>query len=183
MKYTEYETELSLICKSSLFLGVEPEEIYAIAEVVKAIEFAEGDIIFNEGSIDNCLFLIARGRAEIFHMTDTGEEDLVMDMGVNDFFGEMAFLTGEPRTATVRSKGDSKLLKISYDQFMISPVFTDYVRTRIVINIAKKLALRLTEENKHYIKKLSAVRTYYADMDVNSIVKLSRQIAAIKRKH
>ncbi len=181
LKYNEYETEL--ICKSSLFAGLEEEDIIKIAENVETLEFNEGDVIFSEDSLDNCLYLVVRGQIEIVRINEKHEETLITILSLNDFFGEMAFLTGEARTATARSKENSKLIKLDYDEFMMASAFSDYSKNKVILNIAKKLALRLTKVSHDYVKLLNVHNDYFNDMDSRSIFALSSKISEVRNKY
>lgn len=181
MKFNEYETEL--ICKSSLFAGLECEQIMAIVENVEVLSFNDGDIIFKEGSIDNSIYLVVRGQIEILRSGNFEEEMIITILALNDFFGEMAFLTGEARTATVRSKGSSKLIRFGYDEFVNTTSYSEHSKNKIILNIAKKLALRLTKVSHDFVRVRNVYKDYFDDMDSQTISELSVKISGIRNKY
>lgn len=65
------------------------------------LSYSAGDVIMFEGAPGTSMFLIADGRVEV-HTRDTAGMPLVLaTLGPGEFFGEVAMLTGRPRTATV----------------------------------------------------------------------------------
>ena len=68
--------------------------------------------VVEEGANDGALFLVKQGSLEIF--TKSGER--IGKVGPNEFFGEVSFLTGVPRTANITTTQDSELLRIERDE-------------------------------------------------------------------
>ena len=64
--------------------------------------FAAGDAIVTQGEQGLGLYLIQTGRVEVVRAHDGGEQRLAT-LGPGEYFGEIALLTDQPRTATVRA--------------------------------------------------------------------------------
>jgi CRP-like cAMP-binding protein len=74
-----------------------------VADKMKRETFEEGTVIIRQGEEGDKFYLIRRGAVDV--IIDEGQpsrEMLVLKEG--DFFGEIALITGQPRTATVRAK-------------------------------------------------------------------------------
>ena len=74
--------------------------------------FGGDEIICREGDAGDAFFVLRRGTVEVVARGVGGHETHVVDLTAPAFFGEMAMLTGEPRAATVRAKGDAELLVV-----------------------------------------------------------------------
>lgn len=98
-----------------------------------------GDIIFHEGESSNFIYYIAGGTYSVFH----NKRHVGMISPADIFMGEMSFLLNNRRSATVRSEGDGKLLKISRRDFI--SVIKDYPHYGIFV--AKLLAQKLVRAN------------------------------------
>ena len=75
-----------------------------------------GEVLAREGDVADALFIVIGGRLEVVIERD-GEEHLLGHVGRGELVGEMALVTREPRTATVRALRDTQLLRLDADDF------------------------------------------------------------------
>jgi hypothetical protein len=73
-----------------------------------------GEIVITEGDPGDTVFLIASGSVRILVMGGHGRALEIRRLDAGDFFGEVAALSGQPRTATVVATTDCDLLEIDY---------------------------------------------------------------------
>ena len=88
-----------------LFEGFSPEELVAVIHGLKLLNFAPGDILVAEGGRGDSLFILASGSVKAFVRNPKGDYVKVNELGEGAFFGEIAMLTGRPRTATITAAG------------------------------------------------------------------------------
>ena len=74
--------------------------------------FGRGEAVIEEGMEGDSMFILVRGVAQV-SISKNGALIRVGSLRAGDCFGEMSFLTGEPRTATVRAEKDCEVLEIS----------------------------------------------------------------------
>jgi serine/threonine-protein kinase len=82
-----------------------------ISEVVSAgewLDFAKGEIILAEGELETAFYVIAKGGVEV-----RKGDVAVGTMHQGDCFGEIAFLTHEPRQASIYARTDVTLMRVS----------------------------------------------------------------------
>jgi CRP-like cAMP-binding protein len=111
---------IRLLSRCDLLRHLPPEEIEVILPSVRSRRLAPSEILFRAGDPGDALYIVARGRVEILAdppaaATPVGQT--LASLGEGEAFGEMALLTGGPRTATVRSAGESELLAIGREDF------------------------------------------------------------------
>jgi CRP-like cAMP-binding protein len=73
--------------------------------------FTDGQIIVGEGEMSREMYIIQRGRVEVVKWL-RGRPVVLATLERGSFFGEMSLLESQPRSATVRAKGDTDLLVI-----------------------------------------------------------------------
>ncbi len=120
-----------LLRKVPFFREMPPEEFGGIANKLRQRTFPSGQAIIKQGEKGESLFLIARGVVRVSLKKDSVDKDLATLMA-GDFFGEMALLHKEPRTATCRAVTPCALYELKHDDF-------DELRTKYPV-IQKALA-------------------------------------------
>jgi CRP-like cAMP-binding protein len=103
--------------------------------------FGSGEIICREGDPGDAFFVLRRGAVEVVARSASGQETHITDLTAPAFFGEMALLTGEPRSATVRAKGDAELLVVEHSGF--EALFK--TRPSVAAAVSRVLATRQSE--------------------------------------
>ncbi len=97
-----------------------PSELEKLARTAEAQLFAEGELIVRKGETADDMYIVRTGAVAVLMPSNgngKGKKHEVAALGPGKFFGEMALMTGEPRTADVVAKTDSELLVISHGAF------------------------------------------------------------------
>jgi len=106
--------------------------------------FAKGTVLFREGDLGREMFIVQQGKVQVRKRVGSAEEVLA-ELSVGEFFGEMALLIGQDRSATVEVIEDSRLLIISPETFA-SLLKSDI---EIALKMLKKMAARLRALDEH----------------------------------
>jgi CRP-like cAMP-binding protein len=80
--------------------------------------YEDGDLIVSEGETGAEMFVIQSGRVAVTKKTAEGDL-LLATLERGDFFGEMSLLESQPRSATVRAVGPTKLLAIRSGELLM----------------------------------------------------------------
>lgn len=97
---------------SPLFSDFATEELLAVMRGFELRTFEPGDIVFLEGAPGNSLFVLTTGVVKVFVRDPEGNAKLIRAMEEGAFFGEVAILTGMPRTATIAAASDCEMLEL-----------------------------------------------------------------------
>ncbi|MEE9614282.1 MAG: cyclic nucleotide-binding domain-containing protein [Thermodesulfobacteriota bacterium] len=88
------------------FADLSDEERATVAEIIEEEEFKVGDTIFKESEGGQSLYIIRRGEVKACKMAPDGELLTLTVMKDGEIFGEMSFLDGRPRSATIVAISD-----------------------------------------------------------------------------
>lgn len=85
---------------------INPEELIGKIESLDHLSYPEGEIIVDEGDRGRDLFVLYKGSAQV---SRSGAD--IAGLAPGDMFGEIGFLVGVPRTATVRAGQDCEVFR------------------------------------------------------------------------
>ena len=100
-----------------LLESVEAHLLDAISEEFEWFSLPGGQLLFSQGDTDDSLYVVLSGRLGAFLHGDDGKEILIRQMTAGETVGEMALLSGEPRSATVVALRDTELARLSKAAF------------------------------------------------------------------
>jgi branched-chain amino acid transport system substrate-binding protein len=110
---------INLLKEIELFKHFSEKDQTFISQRIKHHNFRSGQTIFRKGDNGDSLFIIVEG-VVVITINKDGREIELGRLGAENIFGEMALLTGEPRSANVISLTETYLLEIGKD--VIAPV-------------------------------------------------------------
>jgi CRP-like cAMP-binding protein len=128
-----------------LFATLSEDVLWAVSERLLLRHVPAGELVFAEGAPGDALYLIDSGRIEILSDKQSGSVVLAR-MGADEFFGEMALLTGKPRSSSARTASHSNLWVLYRSDF------DDLVNRYPSISLAlsKVLSERLAEMDRRF---------------------------------
>jgi NTE family protein len=97
--------------------SLDPRALRATAAEFDWFSLPGGQVLFRRGDLDDSLYIVLSGRLGAFLPNDQGKEVLVRQMTAGQTVGEMALLSGEPRSATVLALRDTELARLSKSDF------------------------------------------------------------------
>ena len=126
-----------------LFKGIQNDDIIAITNDVQFMEYAKDEVIFEEGDQSDDIYFLLRG----FLSVEVAEGKQVARISPMELFGEMAFISKKPRSATIRALEDkSTVIKFVVDDDAYE-ASTSFAFMRLYKNIATIVAKKLEASN------------------------------------
>ncbi|MGD0211969.1 MAG: cyclic nucleotide-binding domain-containing protein [Terriglobales bacterium] len=117
----------SALRRSELFGSVDAHVLHDLEAELDLINLASGETLFRRGEPGDAMYLIIAGRLRVSvplpNNTNEGianrdaHEKILAELHPGDTLGEMAVLTGEPRSASVYAFRDTQLARLSRDGF------------------------------------------------------------------
>lgn len=128
-----------LLAQTSLFSQTPENVLASITPIMKEEEYLAGGAIFHKGDLGTGMYVIYTGEVAILD----GDTELAR-FGRGDFFGELALLDTEARSATAEAITDVRLLRIDQDDFY------DLMeeRSEVLRSIVRSLSGRIRRQNE-----------------------------------
>lgn len=99
---------------SALLSELSAEELMELMGRMSLRSFGEGETVVREGEEGHSLYIIRNGKVKV--VTRVKDEEVILArLGEGDFFGEVSFLTGRPRTADIIAEEPSELMELCRD--------------------------------------------------------------------
>jgi CRP/FNR family cyclic AMP-dependent transcriptional regulator len=147
--------EQELLRSVPVFSELTDADIASLGRVASRRRYPKDAVVFFENEQGDFFFMILEGRIKVTILGDDGREVILSLLAAGDFFGEMALLDNEPRSATAIAVEDTELLSLHRNDFQ--NVLTD--NRSIMTGLIKVLTGRLRRAN-HQISTLALLDVY-----------------------
>lgn len=134
----------------SFFRGLSDDEVRLLERVCHPAAYEAGQVIFEEGSRANRFYIVTEGAVEVWKDYSRAERSLLAVFGAGQFFGEMALIDEMPRSATIISRGPTRLYFINQDDF--SRLLQE--NGRIALAISRAVSTIVRENNNRFLEDL-----------------------------
>ncbi len=111
--------DASLLTDLPLFSALNTDECALLAEAVDTKTMAMGTVLFKAGDPGQAMYVVGKGRMEIFITDLAGQKIILTECGPGEVFGELAMLGTGPRTASAVALEDSELLELDRDDLLL----------------------------------------------------------------
>jgi len=130
--------------KSRFFAEMSSEEIAGFIASTERRTFPEGAVVLEQGKEGRSLFILTRGVLRVEAAVEAGGKLRMGVLTMGDVFGEVAFLTGRPRTATVIAETSAECLEIGAEAW--TGILGTYPRVRGVLEEVHRERARLAAD-------------------------------------
>jgi CRP/FNR family cyclic AMP-dependent transcriptional regulator len=112
------EMTIDTLRQVPLFESLDDEAAAELCHLLESIDCKAGAFLFRAGEQGDAMYLIERGKVRICVRATDGREVTLTELGHGDFFGEMALLDGQRRSADAIVAEDARLAVLSRDHFL-----------------------------------------------------------------
>ena len=105
-----------LLREIPIFSDLSSEDLGNVAEIAREQWFPSSTAIFHEGDEGDMMFIIVSGRLHVMR-TANGKDQVLAQRGPGDFVGEMAIIESAPRSATLLTESEVRVLAIEGEAF------------------------------------------------------------------
>lgn len=100
-----------------IFSGLPDDQLQKIASMLRERRVSAGSVVFQQGAVGDAMYIVEDGQVKCSTLDSSGREKVLYFYKNNQFFGEMALLSDQPRSATMTAMTDTKLLMLRKDDF------------------------------------------------------------------
>jgi CRP-like cAMP-binding protein len=173
--------ETAFLQGSDLFENQPDEVLRAILAQGHFEAFGPGDVVFRQGDQGDRLYIVKSGVLEILSQpADATEAHVIAYLGTGEVLGELALLTGSPRSASVRSPERAELLVLEKTVFLdLMRTLPDFPRGLCVV-LAKRLETttlkvprasgKQLQGNLHFFDLATVIQTLIGSHQTGSLV-------------
>ncbi len=163
------------LTKMPLFAGLAEDVLWAVSERLLLRHVPAGEMVFAEGAPGDAFYLIDSGQIEIVTQSAAGSAVLAL-LGPDEFFGEMALLTGKPRSTGARAAGHTNLWVLYRTEF------DDLVNRHPSISLAlsRVLSDRLAEMDRRFSESHLRGLKLLAGLSSSQLEDVSRRLSPIR---
>ena len=139
------EDRASILASIDLFSDLPPEALDLLATKIALVTFEASERVVTIGDEGDSMFIIIEGLLDVYLPNSPGPGPKMVKIGhlsAGQFFGEMALLTGKPRSATVVAATDVVAYQITHEHMM--PLFDTY--PEVLETISKVVAARQAQQ-------------------------------------
>lgn len=142
--------DVSILREVPIFSELSDEDLNIIMQLTIRRFFTKSAMIVIEEDQGDTLYIIESGRVKITRLNEEGREVILAILGPAEFFGEMALLDGQGRSANVMAIEDAVLFTLNRRDFL--DVLERF--PSISIQLLKEMTSRLRKSDQQ-IKSLS----------------------------
>ncbi len=127
-----------------LFASVSKKGIRGLVQAADEVDLAAGKVLVREGEWGRHLYVILRGTAEV-----TKEGKKIRELVPGDFFGEIAFITGAQRYATITARSDMRVMVLGPNQLEVIMEHEPALAKRMLETMAKRVQSNEPASHEH----------------------------------
>jgi len=167
----------------AIFAGLTPEIRASICEQLVWMSLPGGWTLFGEGETGDAMFIVLSGRLGVIARTPDGGAQVVARIAAGETVGEMALLSGEPRSARVEALRDTELLRmpqVAFDRLIdLSPRAMRFMNGLLVSRLRNTSRRPASDDAPRAL----AFQPLGSEIDAASIARdLARALEALGRK-
>lgn len=171
-----------MLNRMHLFSELNPSDTDILTSHGTTRTYPANSILINEGDETDSLYVLLEGEVKVYASDENGKEVILNILGPGEYFGELALVDNEPRSASVKTMQTTKVMVIAKHDF--KKVLADY--PDIAFNMIQSLA-RQVRDLTNNVKSLALMDVYgrvaHTLLDMASEMEDGRMVIEQKLTH
>jgi signal transduction histidine kinase len=166
----------TILKKVPFFSRLSDQDLQKLISMGETISLRVNQVVYQEGDESESMFVILDGRVRIYKVDDRGRDLELATLAAGDFFGELALLDSQPRSATVVCLTACEFFVINQIAFMGLLLRS---RARIIYSVFADLTGKIRETTEAYFKEELAKRALRAEIEIERHRSLAQMVAGV----
>lgn len=134
-----------------IFKGLNANELEVITKICLIEKYKEGEVVFSKDDAPEEMYILKSGRCDVkISAGGVAETYTVYPLNPGDIFGEVGFVDGSTRSATVKCTKEAEVIKLPREAFATLCGEKPHIGHIVMKNIAIILARRLRETDEEF---------------------------------
>jgi CRP-like cAMP-binding protein len=143
LEYFEKKKIAESLADIPIFSRLSNEEMRYVARHMHVFSLEEGDKIFEEGEIGNCICFVVEGVLDVIKTSQTGISVVIAALAKGNTIGEMAVIDDFPRSATVKARTKAMLIIFTREEFEFILEQNPRLGIKLLKGISRSLSIHL----------------------------------------
>lgn len=139
--HTESDEHISPLAQVSIFAGLDADSLRELGAAARRRTFRAGEVIFHRDDPGQVLYVIRQGKVKIYITSPDGQEVSLAVFGPGEYFGELALLDGQPRSASAVAIEPAETFALQRTDFINAVMH----HPRIAVQVMHVLSRRLRQ--------------------------------------
>ena len=137
----------SLLQQLPFFHDLDKEELTSVAEAGVFSSLAEGSMVFEQGDAGDALYVIISGAVSIFLITDEDKRVELADLSKGAYFGDLALIDGQDRSASVQATEDCEFFLLGRSEFLSLMTASKRILSDVLVGLSE----HIRNTNQRYV--------------------------------
>jgi CRP/FNR family cyclic AMP-dependent transcriptional regulator len=139
--------DIMILDSVEIFEGLTQQELEVLASSGVMRSYPKNTVIINENDLADSLYVIETGRVKVYCSDKNGKEFIMNTLGAGDYFGELALLDDDRRSASVRTMEKASFLIIYKEDFNKVLLQQANIAATLIRNLTRSVR-KLTQDVK-----------------------------------
>jgi len=169
------QDQLAEILAAPFFAALNPQTLEALLPELQPTRLPGGEVLFHAGSPGDAMFVVLSGRLRVTVPHGNGAES-IREIARGESVGELALLTGEVRSATVRAIRDTYLARLSHDGFEQAIQADPTLIRQIAVQLASRHRQSSNGELRSNIRTISVLTVGASTANQEFCLRLTKEL-------
>jgi len=161
------------LASATLFRTVDPATLENLLPGLEWIFLPGGETLFRAGDVGDSMYVVMAGRLRIIAQGSDGKDEAIREVARGETVGELALLTGKPRSATVRAIRDTELARLSRLAYEDALKRHPQLASQLLVQIADRQRQGVDRSlSKRNIRTVAVLPVYTPQAQISRFVEL-----------